>query len=82
MKTTMSSTSLRVSASAAFFVAAQIGIASFTPNAVDPGVRPSGPVPSAGAAITGLTTNQLEYFGAGQADFAEEESVPRDSDRA
>jgi CxxC motif-containing protein (DUF1111 family) len=75
MKTTMSSTSLQVSASAAFFVAAQIGIASFTPNAVDPGVRPSGPVPSAGDAITGLTTNQLEYFGAGQADFAEEESV-------
>jgi CxxC motif-containing protein (DUF1111 family) len=70
----MSSTSLLVSAAAAFFVVAQIGIASSF-NAVDPGVRPPGPVPSAGAAITGLSSNQLEYFVAGQADFAEEESV-------
>src|SRR6185369_16506575 len=74
MKTTMSSTSLLVSASAVFFVAAQIGMASFT-VAVDPGVRPAGPVPSAGAAIAGISANQLEYFGAGQADFAEAESV-------
>jgi CxxC motif-containing protein (DUF1111 family) len=74
MKTTMSSTSLLVSASAVFFVAAQIGMASFT-VAVDPGVRPSGPVPSAGGAIAGISANQLEYFGAGQADFAEAESV-------
>jgi CxxC motif-containing protein (DUF1111 family) len=74
MKATMSSTSLPVSASAAFFVAAQIGMASFT-AAVDPGVRPAGPAPSAGGPITGLSSNQLEYFGAGQADFAEEEGV-------
>ena len=74
MKTTMSSTSLLVSAAAAFFVVAQIGIASSF-NAVDAGVRPPGPVPSAGGAITGLSSNQLEYFVAGQADFAEEESV-------
>jgi CxxC motif-containing protein (DUF1111 family) len=74
MKATMSSTSLLVSASAAFFVAAQIGMASFT-AAVDPGVRPAGPAPSAGGPITGLSSNQLEYFGAGQADFAEEERV-------
>ena len=38
MKTNMSSTSLLVSAAAAFFVAAQIRIASSTINAVDPGV--------------------------------------------
>ena len=74
MKTTMSSTSLLVSAAAAFFVVAQIGIASSF-NAVDPGVRPPDPVSSAGGAITGLSSNQLEYFVAGQADFAEEESV-------
>ena len=72
MKTSMSSTSLLVSAAAAFFVVAQIGIASsFT--AVDPGVRAG--TGSAGAAITGLSTNQLEYFTAGKEDFAEEETV-------
>jgi CxxC motif-containing protein (DUF1111 family) len=75
MKTTMSSTSLLVSASAALLVAAQIGMVSSTVNAIDPGVRPNGPIPSAGGAIAGLSTNQLEYFGAGQADFAEPESV-------
>ena len=75
MKTTMSSTSIMVCASAAFLIAAQINMASSTVNAVDPGVRPSGPVPSAGGPITGLSTNQLEYFGAGQTDFAEAESV-------
>jgi len=74
MKTTMSSTSLLVSAAAAFFVAAQIGIASFS-TAVDPGVRPSGSIPSAGGVISGLSPSQSEYFVAGQADFAEEETV-------
>ena len=74
MKTTMSSTSLLVSAAAAFFVVAQIGIASFF-TAVDPGVRPSGSIPSAGGVISGLSPNQNEYFVAGQADFAEEETV-------
>ena len=74
MKTTMSSTSLLVSAAAAFFVVAQIGIASFF-TAVDPGVRPSGSIPSAGGVISGLSPNQSEYFVAGQADFAEEETV-------
>jgi CxxC motif-containing protein (DUF1111 family) len=74
MKTTMSSTSLLVSAAAAFFVVAQIGIASSF-SAVDPGVRPSGTVPSAGAPIQGLSPNQSEYFTAGQADFAEDETV-------
>src|SRR5215471_4288302 len=75
MKTSMSSTSILVCASAAFLVAAQINMASSTVNAVDPGVRPSGPIPSAGGPLAGLSTNQLEYFGAGQADFAEAESV-------
>ena len=57
MKTTMSSTSLLVSAAAAFFVVAQIGIASFS-TAVDPGVRPSGSIPSAGGVISGLSPSQ------------------------
>jgi CxxC motif-containing protein (DUF1111 family) len=73
MKTTMSSTSLRVSAAAAFMVAAQIGVAWSANTAVDPGVR-SGDA-GAGAPITGLTDNQLALFNAGLADFNEAEGV-------
>ncbi len=75
MKTTMSSTSLLVSASAAFFVAAQIGIASFTAKRSIPafGRRDRSPAPAAPS--PGCRQTKLEYFGAGQADFAEEESV-------
>src|SRR3981189_1156044 len=73
MKTSLSSTSLRVSAAAALLIAAQIGIVSSTINAVDPGVRPG--TAGAGASLDGLSANQLEYFSAGQADFAESERV-------
>jgi CxxC motif-containing protein (DUF1111 family) len=70
MKTYMSSASLLVSASAALFVVAQIGIASSTINAVDPGVRPG---PGAGDPLQGLSAHQLEYFQAGKEDFEEAE---------
>jgi CxxC motif-containing protein (DUF1111 family) len=71
MKTYMSSASLLVSASAALFVVAQIGIASATINAVDPGVRPGA---GAGDPLAGLSDHQLEYFTAGKEDFEEAES--------
>ena len=57
-------------------VASQVRIASQTATvtrAQDPGVR--GGAPGAGASLPGLTSGQLEYFTAGQSDFAEEESV-------
>jgi len=73
MKTTMSSTSLRVSAAAAFLVAAQIGVAWSAGTAADPGVR-SGDA-GAGTPITGLTDNQLALFNAGLHDFNEAETV-------
>jgi CxxC motif-containing protein (DUF1111 family) len=71
MKTTMSST-LLVSAAAAFLIATQVNMASFT-TAVDPGVR-SGDA-GAGKPIPGLSPGQLEYFSASLDDFAEEENV-------
>jgi CxxC motif-containing protein (DUF1111 family) len=73
MKTIVSSTSLRVSAAAALLIAAQIGIASSTVNAVDPGVRQGDA--GAGAPLDGLTPHQLEYFKSGLEDFAEAEDV-------
>ena len=73
MKTNMSSTSLLVSAAAGVFVTAQIHIASSTINAADPGPRPG--ASAAGAPLAGLSDHQLEYFNAGQADFAEAENV-------
>ena len=72
MKTYMSFTSLLVSAAAALFVAAQVGTASSTIDAIDPGVRPR---PGAGNPIAGLSAQQLQFFLAGQADFAASESV-------
>ncbi len=72
MKTRLSSTTLLVSAAAILLLFAQVEMASSTVNAVDPGVRPGA---AAGGPLTGLTDNQLEYFNAGQADFAEAESV-------
>ena len=54
----------------------QIGTASQTVTAVratDPGVRPG--AAAAGTPIAGLTTQQLEYFTAGQVDFNEAEEV-------
>jgi CxxC motif-containing protein (DUF1111 family) len=68
----MSSTTLRVSAAAALLIATQIAIASSASNAVDPGVR--GGDAGAGAAIDGLSSNQLEYFVAGKDDFEETEN--------
>ena len=61
-----------MSAAAALFVAAQIGMASSTINAIDPGVRQGA---DAGDPLAGLSPNQLEYFLAGKADFAESENV-------
>src|SRR5262249_8912375 len=58
-------------------VASQVRIASQTAAAIraaqDPGVR--GGAPAAGAAVGGLSAGQLEYFSAGQTEFAEAESV-------
>jgi CxxC motif-containing protein (DUF1111 family) len=57
-------------------VASQVRIASQTPTvtrAHDPGVR--GGAAAAGTPLTGLSSGQLEYFTAGQADFAEAETV-------
>ena len=54
----------------------QIGTASQTVTAVratDPGVRPG--AAASGTPIAGLTTQQLEYFTAGQVDFNEAEEV-------
>src|SRR3954467_2454751 len=73
MKTSLSSTSVQVCAAAALLIAAQIGIASSTVNAVDPG--PRAPDNSAGAPLAGLSQHQLEYFNAGLEDFAEAEDV-------
>jgi len=73
MKTSVSSTSVQVCAAAALLIAAQIGIASSTVNAVDPG--PRAPDNSAGAPLAGLSQHQLEYFNAGLEDFAEAEDV-------
>src|SRR4051812_47268707 len=72
MKIHMSSTLLQVSAAAAVMIGAQLGIVSSAFIAADPGVRAG---TAAGAPIAGLSSNQLKYFVAGQADFAEAESV-------
>jgi CxxC motif-containing protein (DUF1111 family) len=73
MKTKMSSTTLWVSAAAAFLIAAQMEMASSTVNAVDPGPRAGDA--GAGAPLADLSPNQLEYFNAGQDDFNESEGV-------
>ena len=72
----------RAVASLSFFMAlvgiglvvsqARMASQSFT-RAQDPGVR--GGSPAAGGAVAGLTAGQLEYFTAGQVDFAEAEEV-------
>jgi CxxC motif-containing protein (DUF1111 family) len=57
-------------------VASQVRIASQTATvtrAQDPGVR--GGASAAGAALPGLSSGQLEYFTAGQTEFAEAETV-------
>jgi CxxC motif-containing protein (DUF1111 family) len=55
-------------------LALQVRLASQTvTRAQDPGVRAG--AAGAGGALNGLTTGQQEYFLAGQADFAESESV-------
>jgi CxxC motif-containing protein (DUF1111 family) len=54
-------------------VASQVRIASQASLAQDPGVRAG--APAAGGAVAGLTAGQLEYFTAGQTDFADEETV-------
>ena len=72
MKTGMvSSTTLAMCAAALGLFIFQVEMASSTVTAQDPGVRAGDA--GAGGAIAGLSPSQIEYFLAGQADFAEAE---------
>lgn len=69
-----SSTSVILTGAAICLLALQVKISSQTATtAHDPGVR--GGAPGAGQPLSGLTAQELEYFNAGLADFAEAEEV-------
>ena len=70
----LSSTLMVLTAAAVCLLAVEVKISSQAVSAAhDPGVR--GGAPGAGQPLPGLTAQELEYFNAGLADFAEAEEV-------